>query len=96
MFRHLLDTIQCLVDLAVALETEGNGDDTYGQDAHLLRDARNDRRSTGTCTTTHTGCDKGHTGAVVQHFLDFIEALLSGSTCLFGLVAGTESLLAQL
>ena len=36
VLRHLLDTIESLVDLAVALETEGDGNDTNGKNAQLL------------------------------------------------------------
>ena len=96
MLRHLLNTIQRLVNLAIALETEGDGDDTDGQDAHLLRDAGNDGGCTCTRTTTHTCGDKGHTGAVAKYLLDILQTLLSGSACLFGTVTGTQSFLTQL
>ena len=33
---HLFNTIQSLVDLTVALKAEGDGDDTYGEDAKLF------------------------------------------------------------
>ena len=37
---HLLDTVESLVDLTVALETEGNGDNTHGENttSHTSRD----------------------------------------------------------
>ena len=96
MLLHLFDAIEGLVDLAVAFETEGDGDDTNGQDAELLGDAGNDRGCTGTGTTAHTSCDKGHAGAIVEHALDVFKTLFCCLTGFLGLVAGTETFLAQL
>ena len=96
MLVHLLDTVERLVNLTVTLETEGDGDDADGEDAHLLGHPGDDRCSTRARTATHAGCDESHAGAVVEHLLDILQALLSGSPCLLGPVAGTQSLLAQL
>ena len=96
MLVHLLDTVERLVNLTVTLEAEGNGDDTNSKDAHLLGHTGDDRCCTRSCTATHAGCDEGHAGAVVEHLLNVVQALLSGSPCLLGPVAGTQSLLAQL
>ena len=96
MFLHLLHTVECLIDLSVTLETEGDGDDTHRQDTQFLRDTGDDRGSTGTCATTHTGGDEGHAGAVAEHAADILEALFSCLTGFLGLVAGTESLFSKL
>ena len=70
MLRHLLDTVERLVNLAVAFKAERNGHYTNGQDAHLLGDAGNDRCCTRTGAATHTGGNERHAGAVAQHALD--------------------------
>ena len=36
VFCHLLDAVECLVNLLGTLEAEGYGDDADGEDAHLL------------------------------------------------------------
>ena len=96
MLLHLFNTVEGLVYLTVALKTEGDGDNAYGEDAHLLGDARNDGCCTRSGTTTHAGGDKGHAGAVVQHLLDVFQTLLCGHTGLLGTVTGTKTFLAQL
>ena len=96
VLRHLLDTVQCLVNLAVALEAEGNGDDAYGEDAHLLRHAGNDGSGSGARAAAHAGSDEGHARAVVKEVLDVVQALFGSGSRLFGAVAGTKSFLAQL
>ena len=42
----------------LTLEGKRNGHDTNGQDSHLLRHFRHDRRSTRTGTATHAGGDE--------------------------------------
>ena len=96
MFRHLFDTIQRLVNLTVTLKTEGNGNDTYRQNTHLLRHTGNDRSSTSTRTTTHSGSDESHTCAIVEQVLDIIQTLLRSSTGLLRTVTGSKTFLAQL
>ena len=92
MLGHLLHAVQGLVNLAVTLETEGNGDDTDGQDAHLLRHTGYHGSGTSARATAHTGGDEGHARAVSQHILDVVETLLGSGTSLLGLVAGTKTL----
>ena len=94
MLVHLLHTVECLVNLTVTLETEGNGDNAHGQDAHLLGHTGNNGCCTSTRAAAHTGGDEGHAGAVVEHLLDILQALLGGSPRLLGTVAGPQSFLA--
>ena len=63
---HLLHAVEGLVNLLVALETEGDGDDAYGEDAHLLGDLGDDGCGTGAGAATHAGGDEGHAGAVAR------------------------------
>ena len=96
MFCHLLNAVKRLVNLAVTLETERNGNDTYRQDAQFFTRAGNHRSSTSTRTTAHSGCDERHLGAVAKHVLNISETLFCCLTCLLGLVSGTKALLTQL
>ena len=96
VLRHLLHAVERLVYLALALEAERYGDDTYGEDAHLLRYSCDDRCGTRSGSATHSCRDESHLGAVVEHFLDGVDAVLGSLTCLGGLVASTESLFAEL
>ena len=92
VLRHLLDTVKGLVNLLGTLEAEGDGDNTHGEDTHLLRNAGNNRGSTSAGATTHAGGDEGHTCTVAEHGLDVLKALLSSLAGTLGLVAGTETL----
>ena len=96
MLGHLFHTVECLVDLAGAFETEGNGDDTHGEDTHLLAHTGDDGSRTCSGSATHTGRDERHAGAVVEHVADILDALLSSLARPFGTVAGSESLTAEL
>ena len=96
MLRHFLHTVKSLVNLTIALKTEGDGHNTNGENTHFLGYACNDWCGTCSCTTTHTGCDKGHTCSVTQHILDILDTLLSSSTSLFGLVTCSKTFLTQL
>ena len=96
VFRHLLNTIESLVNLLVALEAEGNGNDTYSEDIHLLADTGDDRSSTCAGAAAHTCGDEGHAGAIVQHIMNVVDAFFGSGACLFGTVAGSESFTAQL
>ena len=96
MFRHLLYSIKSLVDLAVSFETERNGDDTYCQNTHFLGNTGYDGSGTSSCTTTHSGCDKGHTCSVIKHILNVVKTFLSCLASFFRLVSGSESFLAEL
>ena len=91
---HLFHTIESLIDLTIALETEGNSDDTNGKDAQLLRYSGNDGCSTCASTTSHTSGDEGHTGTIGKHSTNVLDALLSGQTSLFWFIACTKAFLA--
>ena len=88
---HLLYAVERLVNLLGTLEAEGDGDDTYGKDAHLLGDACDDRSSTSTRAAAHAGGDEGHARAVAQHGFDVVEAFFGSLPCALRLVARTES-----
>ena len=96
MFAHLFHAVQGLVDLFVAFEYEGDCNNTYCQDVHFLGSFGNNRCSTGSGTSTHSGCDKGHPAAVVQHFLYIFQALFGSSTRTFRTVTGTEAFASEL
>ena len=96
MLTHLFYAIQSLINFPVAFKAEGDGDDTYGQDAEFLRNTGNDRGCTCSCTTTHTSRNEGHTGAIVQHTLDVFYALFCCLTGFLGLVTCTQTFLTQL
>ena len=96
VLRHLFYTIQCLVDLLRTFEAERNGYDTNGKDSEFLAHSCDDRRSTGSGTTTHSGSDESHLGAVVQHVLDLLQGFLGSLASLGRLVAGSQTFLAQL
>ena len=96
MLRHLLHTVERLVDFLVALEAEGDGDDANSEDAQVFRLTGNDGRCSSACSSTHTGRDKGHASAVVEHVAYVFDAFLSGLTGPFGFVAGSQSLFSQL
>ena len=70
MLGHFFDTVESLVDLALAFKTERNGHDTYGEYAQLLADTSNDWSGTSTSSATHSGSDECHLSAVAQHLLD--------------------------
>ena len=94
VLRHLLHAVECLVNLAVAFEAEGDGDDAHGEDAHLLRLLCDDGCCAGASATAHAGGDEGHARAIVEHVVDVLQAFLGGGTCLFGTVAGAKTLTA--
>ena len=96
MLRHLVYAVESLVDLLLALEAERDGNDAYREDVEFLRHTGDNRRSTRTCSAAHSGGDEGHLRAVAEHRLDIVDALLGSLTRLLGLVAGSESFLAEL
>ena len=96
VLRHLLHAVESLVNLAVALESEGDGDDAHGEDAHLLRHLSDDGGCAGAGAAAHAGGDEGHAGAVAEHILDLVEAFLCSSTGTGRTVAGAKAFMAQL
>ena len=96
VFRHLFHAVEGLVDLLRSFETEGNGDDTHREDAHLLGDAGNDGGCTSARAATHTGGDEGHLRAVAEHVLHILNAFLGSLTGFLGFVTGSKAFLTQL
>ena len=96
VLRHLFHAIEGLVDFLWTFEAEGNGDDTHGEDAKLLRHFGNDWCSTRSGATTHTSGDERHARSIAEHIANVVDALLRCHAGLLGLVACTEPLLAQL
>ncbi len=92
-FRHADHRLMYLLPF---LELEGNGNNPHGQDTHLLRHLCHNGRRTCARATAHAGCDKCHARAVVEHALDVVDALLGCYASFLGLVAGSESLFAEL
>ena len=91
MLGHLLDAVECLVDLLVAFEAEGNGDDAHGEDVHLTGALGDDGCRSGAGTTSHAGSDECHTGAVGEELLDLFDGLEGCLTAFLGLVARTKA-----
>ena len=87
-----LHTVQCLDDFLFSFEDKRDGDDADSQDIHLFRDAGNDRSSSGSCSTPHSGSDEHHLGAIVQLVSDIFYTLFGGVACPFGTVAGSKPL----
>ncbi len=96
MFRHLFHAVEGLVDLLRSFETEGDGDDAHGEDAQFLADACDDGCCSGAGASAHAGGDECHLGAVAEHVAHVLKAFFGGLARLFGLVASTESLFAEL
>ena len=76
MLRQLGRSRHGLANLDFALESKRKRDDSHRKNIEFLRYLGNDRRSTRTCTTAHSGNDKDHLGAVTQSLLDVLAALL--------------------
>ena len=74
-----------------ALEVERLGDHTDGEDAKLLGDPRDDRRSAGAGAAAHAGGDEHHVRAG-QMIADFVDHLLGRRAPHVGLGAGAETL----
>ena len=96
MAADFFHTVQSLVYLLVALPAEGDGNDAYGEDIHLLGNAGDGWCRSGTRSATHTGGDEHHLRAVVQHVLHFFDAFFSGFLGLVRAVAGSQSFVSQL
>ena len=96
MLRHLFHAVEGLVNLLLAFETEGDGDDTYSEDAQFFRHAGDDGSSTGAGATTHAGGDERHLRAVVEHALQRAFTLFGSGTRSLGLVACSQTFSTQL
>ena len=96
VLRHLLYSVESLVDFALALEAEGYGNDAHGQYLEFLRHASYHGRSSRSRSAAHAGSDEGHLGAVVEHIAYGIDGFLGSLARLLGLVACSESLVAEL
>ena len=92
MFGHLLDTIQCLVNLLVSFESEGNGDDADGKYIHLSGALGHDGSCACSRSATHPCGDECHAGAVGEELLDLIQRFQGGLTSFLRFVAGTQTL----
>ena len=86
------DAVQCLNNFLFSFENKWNGDNTYCQNIHLLRNAGDDRGGSGSGSSSHSGSDEYHLGAVVQLFFDIVNTFFGGVACPFGTVAGSKSL----
>ena len=60
VFLQILNACQSIVHTCSGLKTERFGNDTNGQDAHLLCNTCHYRRSTSSGSATHTTGDKDH------------------------------------
>ena len=89
---HLGNAFQSLSDFHVALEEEGDSDDTDGQDLHLTGTLGHNRSSASACAAAHAGSDENHSGAVVEEFLDLINTVQSSLTATLRAVSGSEAL----
>ena len=76
---------------ALALEVERLGDDADGEDALLLRGARDDRRGAGSGAAAHAGGDEDHVGAG-KMIHDLRQRLFRGGRADLRLRAGAEPL----
>ena len=68
--------------------SEGLGDNTHGENAHIVRHFCHDRSRTGTGTAAHTGSDEYHVGALECRG-DLVTVLLGSTLALFGNTART-------
>ena len=92
----MLHAVQGLIDFLVSLELEGDGDDTDSQYACILGTLSNDRCCAGSRSATHSGGNEDHSGSVIEHRLDVLDAFLCCQTGFFRTVSCTKPVLAQL
>ena len=96
MLGHFFHTVESLIYLSVSFKLEWDSYDADRKYVHFLAYACNDWSGTGSCSTTHTGCDESHLGAVIEHIADVVNAFF-GSFASFGwFVACTEAFFAEL
>ena len=89
MLAHFLHAVQRLVNLPVSFKKERNGDNTYGEDIHIFGCLGNDRSRTGSGTSSHSGSDKYHFTAVVQHSFYVFYTFFGCFTCTLRAVSGS-------
>ena len=92
MLGHFLHAVQRLVNLLVALETEGDGDNADGEDVHLAGALCHDGSCAGAGAASHSCGDEGHACAVGEELLDLLDGLEGSLASLLGFVAGAETL----
>ena len=92
MLGDTLYAVQCLDNFLFSFEDKGDGDDTDSQNIHFLRNAGDDRCSSCSGSSSHSGGDEYHLGAVVQLVSDIFYTFFGGVACPFGTVAGSEPL----
>ena len=92
MLSDTFHAVQRLDNFLFPFEDKGDGNDTDCQNIHLLCDAGNDRGCAGSCSTTHSGSDEYHLGAVVQLVSNVFYTFFGGIACPFGTVAGPKTL----
>ena len=88
---QFLDALQRDLHAATAFERERLGDHGHGQDAHLLRELRDDRRGAGAGAAAHAGGDEHHVGAV-QRVDDALAIFQRGLAADFRIGAGAQAL----
>jgi hypothetical protein len=91
VLRHLPHAFDSFHNLLAAFKQERNRNDTDSQDTHLFRYLGYDRPCSRTCTTAHSGSDKGHTSTVVQHLADLIFAFESRLLASFRDISRSET-----
>ena len=89
--REFLDAVFGDLHAPLAFEVERLGDDADGEDAELLRDARDDGSRPGAGAAAHAGGDEHHVRAR-EMVANFVDRFLGGRTADFGMRAGAETL----
>ena len=91
LLGQCVESVERLVDLAFALEEEGDGDDAHGEDALGACFAGNDGRGSGARASAHTRRDEDHVGVGVERPADFLHAVLGQFASLLGPASGTQA-----
>ena len=90
LFLQARDALLGLRLAALALEAERLGDDTDGERADRLRDARDDGRAAGAGATALARGDEDHVGAR-ERLLDLLGVVLGGATADLGVGTRAEA-----
>src|SRR5690606_25282982 len=90
LFLELGDAGLRLALTTATFEGERLGDDTDGEGADGLRDASDDRGTSGSGSAAFAGGHEDHVGAG-QGLLDLFGVILRGASPHFGVRAGTEA-----
>ena len=77
VFFQFFNSHQSIAHTGLCFEFKRFGNNAYGQDAHFLRNACNNRCSSGSGSAAHTTGNKYHVCAF-HHLFQFLNALLSG------------------